>query len=75
MAHFRGMMQRAEIADLHAYSCHSFCRGGASWAFQTGLSSELIQIFGDWASDCYKLYLEMSMDTKINFATRFSSNI
>ena len=75
MAHFRGMMQRAEIADPHAYSCHSFRRGGDSWAFQTGLSGELIQIFGDWASDCYKLYLEMSMDTKINFATRFSSNI
>ena len=65
LSHIRDMLFRAKISDPFAYSCHSFRRGGASWAFRLGLPGELIQISGDWASDCYKLYLEVSMDTKL----------
>ena len=34
------------------YACHSFQRGGASFAFQAGLPVELIKILGDWHSRC-----------------------
>ncbi|CAG2231697.1 unnamed protein product [Mytilus edulis] len=34
--------------DPTQYSSHSFRRGGATWAFQCGVSSELIQLQGDW---------------------------
>ena len=67
------MLFRAKISDPFAYSCHSVRRGGASWAFRLGLPGELIQISGDWASDCYKLYLEVSMDTKLFFAKHMAS--
>ena len=33
------------------YACHSFRRGGASFAFCAGLPVELIKILGDWHSD------------------------
>jgi hypothetical protein len=47
------------------YSSHSFRRGGASWAFHSGVTSELIQLAGDWRSDAYKLYLQYSLEDKV----------
>ncbi|XP_052058947.1 uncharacterized protein LOC127699233, partial [Mytilus californianus] len=46
--------------DPTQYSGHSFCRGGASFAFQCGIPGELIQAQGDWKSDTYKRYLDPS---------------
>ena len=47
-----------------AFSSHSFRRGGASYAFSTGVRGELIQQHGDWKSDAYKVYLDMSFEQK-----------
>ena len=33
-----------------------------------GVPGELIQIYGDWASDAYKAYLEFSVESKLAFA-------
>ena len=65
---FRSLLQRANIPDARSYTGHSFRRGGASWAFQSGIPGELIQIIGDWASDAYKRYFEFTMDNKIDLA-------
>ena len=46
-------------------SGHFFCRGGASWAFSMGIPGELIQVFGDWRSDAYKCYLDISVPLKL----------
>lgn len=54
--------------DPRLYSTHSFRRGGASFAFQARVPSELIQLHGDWASDAYKLYLNFTMQEKISVA-------
>jgi hypothetical protein len=35
---------------------HSLRRGGASFAFHSGVSPEIIKAQGDWQSDCYLLY-------------------
>ena len=40
--------------DPSLYSSHSFRRGGASFAFDSSVSSDLIQLHGDWGSDAYK---------------------
>ena len=42
------------------YSPHSFRRGGASFAFKCNVPAELIQRQGDWQSDAYLIYLQMS---------------
>lgn len=46
------------------FSTHSFRRGGATYAFQADVPETLIQLQGDWASDCYKRYLKMGMAEK-----------
>lgn len=43
-----------EAASL---SCHSFRRGGASFMYEIGMSTESIRLHGDWVSDCYKRYI------------------
>ena len=44
--------------DSSTYSSHSFRRGGASWALQCGVPGEVVQLLGDWKSDCNKRYLD-----------------
>jgi len=46
--------------DSTSYSPHSFRRGGATFAFEAKVPSELIKAQGDWCSDCYLIYLEMT---------------
>lgn len=75
LVHIRDMLSRAGVSDPFSFSCHSFRRGGASWAFSVGLPGEFIQISGDWASDCYKSYLEVSMETKVHFAKHIANSL
>ena len=51
--------------DPSLYSTHSFRRGGASFAFESNVSSELLQLHGDWRSDVYKKYLEFTLNQKL----------
>ena len=46
--------------DSSKYSGHSFRRGGATFALECGVPSEIIQTQGDWKSDAYKKYLDPS---------------
>ncbi|VDI17419.1 Hypothetical predicted protein, partial [Mytilus galloprovincialis] len=38
------------------FSTYSFRRGGATFAFESKVPAELIQVRGDWASDAYKIF-------------------
>ena len=44
--------------EINTISSHSFRRGGASWALQSGIPGEVVQQLGDWKSDCYRQYLD-----------------
>ena len=67
---FRSLLSRAGIPDAQRFRGHSFRRGGASWAFASGVPGELIQIMGDWKSDAYRVYLEFSLLSKVAIAQR-----
>ena len=43
--------------DTSCFGGHSFRRGGASWGYANGLSTETIRILGDWKSSCYMNYV------------------
>ena len=58
--------------DPNMFSSHSLRRAGASWAFQSGVPGELIQTHGDWTSQAYLRYLELSMTEKMQVAQRMS---
>ena len=51
--------------DAALYAGHSFRRGGASFAFAAGVSGELLQAHGDWRSDAYLVYLELSEEQRL----------
>ena len=61
--HFSSFLARVVAAlglDPRAYSPHSFRRGGATFAFECNVPAEHIKFQGDWSSDAYLVYLEMS---------------
>ena len=72
---FRNRLARMGVPDPSRFRGHSFRRGGATWAFHTGVPGELIQIFGDWASDAYKCYLDFSDDAKLRVAREMVSSL
>ena len=67
---FRKLLHRAGIPDFSCFRGHSFRCGAASWAFHLGVPGEVIQVYGDWASDAYKSYLEFSFSAKLQLAQR-----
>ena len=50
--------------DPSKFSPHSFRRGGATFAFDCHIPSEIIKLQGDWQSDAYLVYLELSQQQK-----------
>jgi integrase len=72
---FRHRMLVAGIPDAQSFRGHSFRRGATTWAFQMGIPGEFIQIYGDWASDAYKSYLEFSMACKLHVAQKMRGRI
>ena len=72
---YRVLLKRASVPEAASYRGHSFRRGGASWAFDSGVPGELIQIMGDWKSDAYKVYLEFSLRSKVAIAHRLVQNL
>lgn len=57
------------------FSGHSFRRGGATWAFQNGLPGEVVQALGDWKSQAYLSYLEISLTTKFTWLKQFATSL
>ncbi|CAC5355478.1 unnamed protein product [Mytilus coruscus] len=57
------------------YSGHSFRRGGASFALECGIPTELIQSQGDWKSDAYKRYIDPSLDHRHVVMDTFAKRI
>ena len=58
-----------------SYAGHSLRRGGASWAFKCGVPAEFIKMQGDWRSDAYQKYLELSVTDKSVVAQKMGSNL
>ena len=57
------------------FSSHSLRRAGATWAFKSDVPGELIKSHGDWASECYLRYLELSVQERVVVAQKMSSAI
>jgi len=70
----RVLLRQAGVSPL-GYTGHSFRRGGASFAFQAGVSGELIQLHGDWKSDAYLKYLTVPMQHRLQVTHRMRTLI
>ena len=58
-------------AEPSIYSLHSLRRGGATFAYQSNMEGEMIKLLGDWASDTYKRYVDISMDKRYDLMKQF----
>lgn len=62
--------------DSARYSSHSFRRGSACWALQSGIPGEIVQQMGDWKSGTYKDYLdEVSESHKMEYVNQFAAHL
>jgi len=57
------------------YSGHSLRRGGATYANSLGISHELIQLQGDWASSAYREYLARPLRQRYTVAKQVATQI
>ena len=67
MSRLRGILTQTG-RNASKFSCHSFRRGGASFAFKAGVPSELVKLLGDWRSNCYLRYLHFPLESKTQAA-------
>lgn len=75
VSYFHSCLVAAGISNAQSFRGHSFRRGAASWAFSCGVPGELIQLYGDWSSDAYKIYLEFSLESKLALANQLRQAI
>lgn len=61
--------------DPQSYAGHSFRRGGASFAYQSGVPVELIKALGDWRSDTILIYLTMPLTIRLRSANMLCKSI
>ena len=66
----RSLKVLVQSVGLHPsqFTTHSLRRGGATFAFQSGVQGEAIQKMGDWSSDCYKRYLDSTLEVRVSVA-------
>ena len=67
---FRKWLKLAK-QDETIFSLHSLHRGGATFAYQSNMEGDMIKLLGDWASDCYKRYVDVSMDKRYDSMKAF----
>ena len=72
---FRSYLVTAGISNAQSFRGHPFRRGAALWAFRCGFPGKIIQLYGDWSSDAYKLYLEFSLESKLTLANQLRQAI
>ena len=57
--------------DSTQYSLHSLHRGGTTFAYRSNLESEMIKTLGDWSSDAFKRYVDISIDQRYSSMQKF----
>ena len=53
------------------YSLHSLHRGGATFAHQCNIEGDMIKLLGNWASEAYRRYMDVSMDKRYDTMQAF----
>ena len=57
------------------FSSHSLRRGGAQWAAQCGISHHVIKLIGDWKSQAYERYLNMTLQERYDAMLIFNMSM
>jgi hypothetical protein len=71
----RYWLKLIHVSNVKLYSSHSLRRGGATWAFQCGVSPDLIKLQGDWQSNAYLRYIHVSLARKFSTSQKMAQCI
>ncbi|XP_055958218.1 uncharacterized protein LOC130013559, partial [Patella vulgata] len=69
------LLRCAGFTDADYFSGHSFRRGGAQWAAQSGIPVTMIQELGFWKSTTYLRYLHTTDAQKFRALTLFTRTL
>ena len=58
--------------DASQFSSHSLRRGGAQWAARCGIPAHIIKLLGDWRSDAYLCYIDLTLQDKYDAMLQFT---
>ena len=61
--------------DPKLFTSHSLRRGGASWAAHCGIPSHVIKILGDWRSQAFLKYIELTLESKYDALMVFNMSM
>ena len=53
------------------FSLHGLRRGGANHALSVGICGEDLRLMGDWASDAYLEYIDLTLDRRVTNMVKF----
>ena len=70
----REWFQLVGVEDPECYSSHLLRCGGSNHAFKTKIPDRTIKILGNWASDCYKRYIDLTIETCVEAWLSFSNS-
>ena len=51
--------------DPELYSSHSLRRGGTTHAFSRGVPEQTIKVLGNWASECFRKYIDITVECRL----------
>ena len=74
-SYLKRLLKAADISNPECFSFHSCRRGGATFYFKSGVPGEIIQLFGNWASDCYLRYLRFTRESLLDAAFIVSRSV
>ena len=68
---FKRWLHEAGVPNKE-FSLHSFRRGGASFLHTANISGQVIKILGNWASDAYLRYIDVTLGKRVEDACKFA---
>lgn len=60
--------------DSHRFTGHCLRRGGASWLDVQGVPDRVIQVLGDWKTQCFKEYIDSALHTRLQAMVAFAQD-
>ena len=57
------------------FSLHSLRRGGAKFAHESRMSEQMIKVLGDWASEAFKRYIDVSGEYRYQSVQAFVDSL
>ena len=59
--------------ESKAFTMHSCRRGGCSFLFKANVTGQVIKLLGNWASDVYLRYIDVTLGKRVEAACQFAN--